>query len=162
LYITTNMSKHNDNIKAVFQILQEIGKVMRIFQSEAVLCNGVTFAQFCILDHANARGGSVGLIELHGLLSVEKSTTTRLVGPLIKRKLVTKETSEHDSRMIELSLTAKGKEVHSIVWECISGLIEGVMKCIPNDQQNKVLDAIGIFIQSIHHCCCGSPRRDCG
>jgi DNA-binding MarR family transcriptional regulator len=155
------MGKHNGDVKAVFQLLQEIGKVMRIFQSEAVLCHGVTFVQFCILDYAHARGGSVELMELHGLLSVEKSTTTRLVGPLIKRKLVTKEKSELDSRMIELFLTAKGKEVHEAVWACVSGLIEGLMKCIPDDRRNNVLDALGVFIRSIRKCCCGSDGCDC-
>jgi DNA-binding MarR family transcriptional regulator len=161
LYITTMMNKRIDKAAAVFHLLQELGKVMRIFQSEAVLCEGVTFAQFCILDHAAARGGRLGLSELHGLLSVEKSTTTRMVGPLVKRGLVTREKSGNDSRAIEITLTAKGKDVHEKVWGCVSDFIDGVLQHIPGDRRNSVLDALGIFIRSIRQCCGGSAGGGC-
>lgn len=127
--------------------------VMRLFQSETVLCEGVTFAQFCILDHAASRGGRIGLSDLHGLLSVEKSTTTRMVGPLVRRKLMEKATSAHDSRAIDLVLTEKGNEMHEQVWKCLSGFLEGVMRRIPGDRRHEVLDALGIFIRSIRRCC---------
>jgi DNA-binding MarR family transcriptional regulator len=156
------MNKRIDQATAVFHLLQEMGKVMRIFQSEAVLCEGVTFLQFCILDHMAVRGGRLGLSDLHGLLSVEKSTTTRMVSPLIKRGLATREKSEYDSRAIELALTAKGKNVHKKVWECVSGFIDGVLRHIPGDRRNSVLNALEVFIRSIRQCCGGSEGGGCG
>lgn len=155
------MKKHIDQAKAVFHLLQDMGKVMRIFQSEAILCEGVTYAQFCILDHAAARGGRLELSELHGLLSVEKSTTTRMVGPLVKRGLITREKSEDDSRAIELTLTPKGRNVHEKVWECVSGFIDDVLQHIPDDCRNSVLEALGVFIRSIRQCCGGSTGCGC-
>ncbi len=155
------MSKQNDQITAVFHLVQEMGKVMRIFQSEAVLCQGITFVQFCILDHAASRGGRVGLLELHSLLSVEKSTTTRMVDPLVKRGLVVREKSKHDSRAIELALTAKGKDIHQKVWVCVSGVINSVLHHIPGNKQKSVLDALGVFIKTIHQCCNGSAGCGC-
>jgi DNA-binding MarR family transcriptional regulator len=156
------MIQEIDQPAAVFHLLQDLGKVMRIFQSEAVLCEGVTFAQFCILDHAAARGGRLELSELHGLLSVEKSTTTRMVGPLIKRGLVARKKSAHDSRAIELALTAKGKDVHERVWGCVSGFIDDVLRHIPGDQRNSVFAALEVFIRSIRQCCGGSAGGGCG
>lgn len=161
LYITTNMNKRIDPIMAIFHLLQDMGKVMRFFQSEAVLCEGVTFAQFCILDHLAARGGRMELSELHGLLSVEKSTTTRMVGPLVKRGLVVRKKSGHDSRAIELALTAKGREVHEKVWGCVSGFIDCVLQRIPGGRRNTVLESLGIFIRSIRQCCGGSAGGGC-
>jgi DNA-binding MarR family transcriptional regulator len=156
------MIKRIDQTTAVFHLLQDMGKVIRIFQSEAVLCEGVTFAQFCILDHAATRGGRLELSELHGLLSVEKSTTTRMVGPLIKRGLVTREKSGQDSRAIELALTAKGKDVHKKVWVCVTGFIDDVLQRIPGDGRKNVLEALGVFIRSIHQSCGGSTGCGCG
>jgi DNA-binding MarR family transcriptional regulator len=156
------MSQRSEQTKAVFHLLQNLVKVMRSFQSEAVLCEGVTFAQFCILDFAAARDGRLDLSELHGLLSVEKSTTTRMVDPLIKRGLVSRRKSEHDSRAIEIVLTAKGRNVHKNVWECVSGFIDGVVERIPGDKRSGVLDSLQVFIRSINQCCGGdadSGRR---
>ncbi len=161
LYITTIMNKRVDQATAVFHILKDMGKVIRIFQSEAVLCEGVTFAQFCILDHAAVRGGRLELSELHGLLSVEKSTTTRMVGPLVKRGLVVREKSVHDSRAIELALTATGWDVHKKVWGCLSGFIDNILRRIPGDRRKNVLEAMGVFIRSIHQCCGGSKGCGC-
>lgn len=155
------MNERVDQSTAVFHLLQDMGKVMRIFQSETVLCEGVTFAQFCILDHVAARGGTLELSELHGLLSVEKSTTTRMVSPLIKRGLVTKDKSVHDSRAIELALTAKGKDVHKKVWICVTGFIDDVLQRIPGDRRKTVLESLGVFIRSIHKCC-GRNTGCCG
>lgn len=156
------MNQHIDQATAVFHLLRDMGKVMRIFQSEAVLCEGVTFAQFCILDHAAARGGRLELSELHGLLSVEKSTTTRMVGPLVKRGLIAREISAHDSRAIELALTAKGKDVHAEVWKCLAGFINDVLKQIPGSRRNGILESLGVFIRSIRQCCGGKPGSGCG
>jgi DNA-binding MarR family transcriptional regulator len=150
------MNKQNNQATAVFHFLQDLGKVMRIFQSETVLCEGVTFAQFCILDHVAIRGGRLELSELHGLLSVEKSTTTRMVSPLIKRGLVRKEKSGHDSRAIDLTLTTKGKETHKKVWECVQGFIDDVLQRIPGDRRKIILESLGVFIKSINNCCGGS------
>lgn len=162
MYITTIMNRQIDQATAVFHLLQDLGKVMRIFQSETVLCEGVTFAQFCILDHVSARGGKLELSELHGLLSVEKSTTTRMVSPLIKRGLVRKEKSEHDSRAIELTLTAKGKEIHKKVWECVKSFIVEVFHRIPDDRRKSILESLGVFIKSIRNCCSRSTGCGCG
>jgi DNA-binding MarR family transcriptional regulator len=155
------MNNRTEQAIMVFHLLQDLGKVMRIFQSEAILCEGVTYAQFCILDHVTARGGRLDLSELHGLLSVEKSTTTRMVSPLIKRGLVTKEKTEHDSRAIELALTPKGKDVHKKVWECILVYINEVLQRIPGNSRKNVFESLAVFIRSIHQCCGGDIECGC-
>lgn len=153
------MSKDIDQKTALFHLLRDMGKVMRLFQNEAVLCEGVTFVQFCILDYAVEQGGRLELSELHALLSVEKSTTTRMVDPLVKRGLVVRGKSEHDSRAVALVLTTKGKSVHGKVWDCISVFIDNVLHQMPNNRRTSVLEALGDFVRSIRQCCGG---RGCG
>jgi len=146
--------RQKHDIESVFTILKELGKVLRIFHDEVVLCDRVTFIQFCILDYVAARG-RLEMSELHDLLSVEKSTTTRMVNPLVSRGLLVKAASTKDSRSIDLVLTAKGGNTHRKVWQCISGHIESFLNAMPADRQDKVIDSIGVFIQSVRTCCAG-------
>ncbi len=156
------MTEHLEQTKAVYHLLQNMGKIIRLFQSEAVLCEGLTFTQFSILDHAAARGGAIAMSDLHGLLSVEKSTTTRLVEPLVKRGLVKKVSSDTDSRAIELSLTQEGMVTRDKVWACITAFIEEVLNRIPADRREAVIESMGIFMQSIRQCCGENAGCGCG
>ncbi len=162
MYITTNMKKQENEAIAVFYILQDMGKVIRSIQNEAVLCEGVTFIQFCILNHIAAMGGTLELSKLHTLLAVEKSSTTRMVEPLVKRALIIRNKSENDSRAIELSLTETGRVAHEKVWECISGIIKKVLQHIPKNQRSSIIEVLKNFIFSIQECCGGNLEKKCG
>jgi DNA-binding MarR family transcriptional regulator len=152
LYITTMIAKPEKLQRDIFQLVKDLGKVLRSFQNESVLCEGVTFNQFCILDYV-AEKGDLELSELHRLLSVEKSTTTRLIDPLVRRGLLNRRKSHHDSRAVELTLTGDGREVHQAVWECISGFIDNVLRDIPGEKRKDIMDALKLFISSINHSC---------
>ena len=91
-------------------LIAEMSKTTRIFQQGSTFCEGITFTQFNILDQLAKAGGRLSLAELHGHLEVEKSTTTRLVAPLVKSGLVAKERSKTDSRATVLRMTREGRE----------------------------------------------------
>ncbi len=98
-------------------LIAETAKATRIFQQESVFCEGLTFNQFTILDKVALAGGDLALARLHTFLEVEKSTTTRLVAPLIKKGLVAKKRSEMDTRAMVLRLTPQGWEARGRVLE---------------------------------------------
>ena len=152
MYITTIMKQQAHNTKTMFFLIKELTKVLRSYQNEAAFCEGVTFTQFSILDLV-AEKGILSLSELHKLLSVEKSTTTRLVNPLVEQKLLKKTESLHDSRAVELVITKLGKKVHIRVWECISGFMQNMMKEIPEEKINDVFNSLRIFIRACSNCC---------
>ena len=101
----------------LLDLIAQLSRATRIFQQESAFCAGVTFSQFFILDQVAATGGRLALAELHSALEVEKSTTTRLVAPLVKQGLVSRRRSRQDSRAVELSLTPQGREVLKTVWQ---------------------------------------------
>jgi DNA-binding MarR family transcriptional regulator len=53
--------------------------------------------------------------DLHRILSVEKSTSTRLVNPLIQKGFLTRQKSSHDSRAFVPTLTKEGRNAHQNV-----------------------------------------------
>ena len=99
--------------QGLLEIIAEISRATRIFQQESVFCEGLTFNQFTILDLVLKAEGRLSLSELRERLEVEKSTVTRLVAPLIKRKLLARRRSRQDSRAAIICLTDQGRET----WE---------------------------------------------
>lgn len=144
--------------KELFSLIKDLGKVVRRFQNDAVFYADVTFTQFCILDIVADRGVT-GLSELHPLLGVEKSTTTRLIEPLVSRGLLDRVQSHHDSRAVELRLTRSGKDVHERVGECVMDFLDTILKQIPDRSAGEVLGSLRLFTKALGECqgeCSGS------
>jgi DNA-binding MarR family transcriptional regulator len=108
----------------------------------------VTFSQFLILNQV-AKKGTLKMLELHQILAVDKSTTTRLVNPLVRQGLIKRERSDHDSRAANLKLTPAGKEVHRKVWLCLEGFVDAIGGGIPDEKKTDVYDAVKLFICAV-------------
>jgi DNA-binding MarR family transcriptional regulator len=138
----------NDQNTELMEIFIGMSQVTRCCRQDVAFCEGVTFHQFMILD-AIARKKELNMADLHKILAVEKSTTTRLVNPLIKKGLLTREKAQHDSRAITLMLTEEGKKIHQKVSLCLAGFFQKVTKNIPEGKRDQILEAIRIFIRAI-------------
>jgi DNA-binding MarR family transcriptional regulator len=138
----------NDQNTELMEIFVGMAQVTRCCRQDVAFCEGVTFHQFMILD-AIARKKELNMADLHTLLAVEKSTTTRLVNPLIKKGLLKREKAPHDSRAITLTLTDEGKKTHQKVSLCLGGFFQKVTKNIPAGKKDQILESIRIFIRAI-------------
>jgi len=107
--------------RELIDLVAQLVRVARGFQQEQAFCEGITFTQFQILDRVVTAGGALGLSDLHAALEVDKSTTTRLVAPLLEDGLVTKHRREDDRRAFELRISGEGQAVNAKVWACIAG-----------------------------------------
>jgi DNA-binding MarR family transcriptional regulator len=142
--------------KELLDILGGLSQVLRFCCRDEAFCEDVTFHQFLILS-AVAREKDLYMADLHKLLSVEKSTTTRLVNPLIKKGLLLRNKSDNDSRAVKLTLTGKGRETHKNVEVCLNNFFEKVLVNIPAKKRPDVLKSVKIFISaiknSVNGCC---------
>jgi DNA-binding MarR family transcriptional regulator len=80
------------------------------------------------------------MAELHKLLSVDKCTTTRLIAPLIGRRLLVRERASRDPRAAMLTLTGEGREVHRQASQSLKALIGAIRKEIPVGKQDACLE----------------------
>jgi len=135
-----------------FNIIRELTKTLRAFQSDAAICEDITLTQFSILDYINEYN-TLEMSQLHKLLAVEKSTTTRLIQPLLKKDLISKIQSHEDMRVYNLQLTNKGISTHEKTWKCIADFLQNMVQSIPNDKQDEVTKNVIIFIRSMSNCC---------
>ena len=147
-----------ENNREMFSLISELARAVRCCQQEAVFCENVTFSQFFILDVV-AEKGELRLAELHGILSVDKSTTTRLVKPLVKQGLVVREKSDHDSRSVKLRLTRKGESVRRDVWACLSRFVDMIQMGIPEEKRTEVYEAVKIFLGAMRNACATGQCR---
>jgi len=139
--------------RSLIEMVAEFGQVSRLFQQETAFCEGVTFTQFLILDRIVQGGGRAGMSDLHAALQVDKSTTTRLVAPLLKRALVDKRRSAHDGRAFELHITSEGRAVTATVWDCISGAFSVVECHIPEGERQAAYRGVRVFLQALRLAC---------
>ena len=159
MYHTTMSANLDKNCRELFDIIMSLAREIRCCSRDEAICQDLTFHQFIILD-AVARKGELGLTDLHQILSVEKSTTTRLVNPLIQRGLLKRDRAAHDSRAATLSVTEKGMATHREAWECLGGFFDGIAQSIPVGRREEVLAAVKVFTRAMKKAaaacrCCG-------
>ena len=137
----------------LIEIVAELGRASRLFQRENAFCEGVTFTQFVILDRVVESDGRLGLSDLHEALEVDKSTTTRLVAPLLKRGLLVKERSASDGRAFELVVTDEGRAVTVTVWDCVAGAVQILELFIPDEEREGTYRGVRVFLQALKQAC---------
>ena len=149
--------KIDKNGSELMNVFSGLSQVMRCCCRDEAFCEGVTFHQFMILD-ATAKVKELNMSDLHQILSVQKSTTTRLVNPLIKKGLLLRDKANHDSRAAKLILTKEGIDTHKRVYLCLMDFYKKVTNNIPEEKKANVLECVNIFINAIKNssntCCC--------
>ena len=123
-----------ENTSELLEVFGGLSQVLRCCCRDEAFCEGVTFHQFMILD-AVAKEKELHMADLHKLLSVEKSTTTRLVNPLIKKGLIRRDKADHDSRAVKFTLTKDGRETHKKVLICLTAFFQKVLGNIPAEKE---------------------------
>ena len=153
------LTPHTD--RELIELVADLVRVARGFQQEQAFCEGITFTQFLILDRVVAADGRLGLSDLHVALEVDKSTTTRLVKPLLEQDLVVKQRREDDRRAFDLRITDEGRAVAQRVWDCIDGAAALVDGFIPADEREGAYRGVKLFARALKRACvagCCQPR----
>jgi DNA-binding MarR family transcriptional regulator len=132
----------------VLFLVSELCQVVRFCRQDATFCEDVTFTQFLILDEV-AKKENLKMLDLHQILAVDKSTTTRLVKPLVRQGLIERKISDHDSRAVNLTLTPAGRKVHRKVWLCLEGFVGAIEGRIPEKKKELVYEAVKLFIDAV-------------
>jgi len=139
-----------------------MARALRCCQQEAVFCENLTFSQFYILDTIGDHH-KLQLSRLNEILSVDKSTTTRLVKPLVARKLVVREKSKTDGRVRYLKLTLEGQEVRRQIWSCVTDYFNIIEGSIPEEKRAAIYEAVRLFSDALMNAgpgCCSPDIVD--
>ena len=138
-----------EKTKQIINILRELNSSLRVYQKCSPFCRGITFTQFNILDLIQEKS-EIEIRELTEKLAVDKSTTTRLIEPLLNEALVIKEQSNANRRANVLLLTGKGKVVYQEVKNCI----ESFFNHVDTDELDQMMNGFQIFNKYLNPNCC--------
>jgi DNA-binding MarR family transcriptional regulator len=85
-------------------------------------------SDFAALHHlAGAPGGRLRRVDLARLLALTPSGVTRLLGPLERRGIVTREADGHDARATYAVLTRSGKALAKDAAATLSAVAESIL-----------------------------------
>ncbi len=138
----------NIDYPQLLEVFTGLAQATRFLRQDEAFCEGVTFHQFLILDMI-AQNKKLKMADLHHHLAVEKSTTTRMINPLIKKNLLKRRANPEDLRAAYLVLTKKGTEVHKNVRLCMIDFFHKVMGNIAPKKSEGVLNSVKLFINAI-------------
>lgn len=133
----------------MYALIRDVARVSRLFMQDSVYCGGVTFIQFTILDLVRGETSGLEMADLHTMLAVEKSTTTRLIAPLVEKKLLVRSASPRNPRALRLTLTEAGRQVHREYWECMSGNIRAAGAGFSRQKFEQVRDSMALFVTAL-------------
>ena len=82
-------------------------------------------------------------------LDLEKSTVSRLVSSLDRRRWIKRDRNPTDRRIVEIQLTNAGKQTAATLSVARQTKFDKVMSAIPEDRQDDVIDALNILVEAI-------------
>jgi DNA-binding MarR family transcriptional regulator len=144
------MKKDTLNHDHFMDLFIGLSQATRCCRQDTAFCEGVTFHQFIILD-AVMKNKELNISDLHKILSVEKSTTTRLLNPLIQKGLLTRQKSSLDSRAFVLALTKEGRDIHRNVQICLADFFNKITGNLPTGKSDDILQAVQFFITAVRN-----------
>lgn len=142
------MKKKTFNHDTLMNLLISLSQATRCCRQDNAFCEGVTFHQFVILD-AVAKNNDLNISDLHGILAVEKSTTTRLVNPLIQKGLLKRLKSSRDSRAYVLTMTKEGRAVYQNVQLCLEDFFNKIIVHLPAGKTEATMEAVQTFLDAV-------------
>jgi len=138
------------NSEPLIDQLTSLADALKRFQQDAVFCADLTFGQFRILDWI-VRNPERPMSDLTEFLGVDKSTTTRLIKPLVTREFVVKKSSHQDSRIQLLGCSEQGQAVHQEVSDCLHANVRKLQQALTHNPE--LLSHLKQITQALTQCC---------
>jgi DNA-binding MarR family transcriptional regulator len=90
--------------------------------------HGIGLSDYAAMHHlAEAPGGRLRRVDLAQRLALTPSGVTRLLGPLERRGIVTREEAGHDARATYAALTRSGKALVKDATATVSAIAESIL-----------------------------------
>lgn len=111
-------------------------------------CCSITLAQCHALVEIG-RHSSISINELAGILNLDKSTMSRTVDNLVKKKYAYKVQSDKDKRGIEIKLTDEGNKIFNDIEYKMNNKFNRIFEIIPTDQRENVLKSMEVLVKAL-------------
>lgn len=123
------MTETRDTRAAAFRFLNEIGIIAQLSGNalERTLPNGMTIAQFSVLNHFVRLGGESTPLRLARAFQVTKGAMTNTLRHLEDKGFITVRPNEKDGRSKQVSITAAGKDAHARALKAVEPMLDELL-----------------------------------
>lgn len=117
-------------------------------------CCGVSLTQ-CHAIVEIGRKEKISLIDLAGILGLDKSTMSRTINNLVKSDLVIRELDMKNRRYVTIRLTENGKNVFDNIEKSMDAYYKNIFDSIPEDKKKQVMESVELLKKAVesNKCC---------
>ena len=136
------------------ELVRALIRNLGLLEKSDASCCGVTLTQ-CHAVVEIGRSEKMSLVELAGMLGLEKSTMSRTVNNLVEADLAVRDLDSDNRRYVNIQLTEKGTEVFRNIEESMDGYFRSIFESIPEDKRGQMIESLTLLSNAIrkNKCC---------
>lgn len=117
-------------------------------------CCGVSLTQ-CHAIVEIGRKEKISLIDLAGILGLDKSTMSRTINSLVESDLAIRELDMENRRYVIIQLTEKGNNVFDNIEKSMDEYYKNIFDSIPENKKKQVMESIELLKKAVesNKCC---------
>lgn len=143
--IISEDEKYNRCVEDIGDLLQKTVRIFQLFEREQIKQHGFTSSQCYILLEV-LKHGSLTINEISGKMKLEISTITRIMDNLVRDKLLIRQRSIQDKRIVEAVLTEQGKQAALNLKESIMKNYQEVISHLPRGHVREVMSSVELLL----------------
>ncbi|MDO6440535.1 MarR family winged helix-turn-helix transcriptional regulator [Marinobacter sp. 2_MG-2023] len=135
------MPSSADRAEELYEAINQLIRVHQFRDRDCICHHDVSVAQ-CYALETLVKRGPLRLQALAAEMYLDKSTTSRVVDSLLRKKYVLKVTDPSDQRAIQLSLTPAGEELYKTIRQDLVSEETSMIKDLPPEIVDGALTLI--------------------
>lgn len=140
--------KYNRCVEDIGHLLQKAVRTFQILEREQIKTHGFTSSQCYILLELY-KNQTLSMNEISDKMHLEISTITRIMNNLVRDHLILRQRSLYDKRVVEATLTEKGKEVALQLQKSIVNYYKDVISNLPRGHVREVMGAVELLVAAL-------------
>lgn len=144
----------NQGSETLRELIRILVRDLGILEKSDASCCGVTITQ-CHAVVEIGRKGKISLVDLAGLLGLDKSTMSRTINNLVESDLVLRDLDTENRRYVIIQLTENGRNVFKNIEESMNGYYKSIFNSIPENKRNQVMESLQLLTNAVesNKCC---------
>ena len=130
------------------RVMAELVRKYQFRDRNETVGHGLSVSQAYVL-RALHEHGPLSMGELAGELRVSVSTMTRVVDPLVRKRLAERDRSGDDRRLCRIALTAAGRRLWSRIERELTASDAAVLRTITPSERETVIRVIGLLSRAV-------------
>ena len=144
----------NQGSETLRELIRILVRDLGILEKSDVSCCGVTLTQ-CHAVVEIGRKGKISLVDLAGILGLDKSTMSRTINNLVELDLVLRDLDVENRRYVIIQLTENGENIFKNIEDSMNGYYKNIFNSIPENKRNQVMESLQLLTNAVENndCC---------